>query len=162
MSRFLLDTNILLGFVREAAWAIKARADHGLGDSETMVFTSVICKGEILALAEKLGWGKDKRRRLDDILETIPTLDINQPAILDAYARIYAWTHGKPVAAPRSVLPPKPAVSMKQNDMWIAATTHASDATLLSTDTDFEHLAGIWLDFVRVDQAAERGPTRPD
>jgi len=31
-SRFLLDTNILLGFVREAAWAIKARTDYGLGD----------------------------------------------------------------------------------------------------------------------------------
>ncbi len=146
MSRFILDTNMLLGFVREAPWAIKIRADYRLGDSETMVFTSVICRGEILALAEKFGWGKERRRSLDDVLEMIPTLGINQPAILDAYARIDAWTHGKPVASPRSVLPPKPAVSMKQNDMWLAATTHASDATLLSTDTDFEHLAGIWLD----------------
>ena len=152
MSRFLLDTNILLGFVREAAWAIKARADYGLGDSETMVFTSVICRGEILALAEKLGWGKDKRRRLDDILETIPTLDINQPAILDAYARIYAWTRGRPAVSPDGAEPPQPARPMGQNDMWIAATTHVSNATLLSTDTDFEYLAGIWLAFTLVDQ----------
>ena len=110
MSRFLLDTSMLLGLVRGAPWAIKARADYGLGDSETMVFTSVICRGEILALAEKFGWGKDKRRSLDDVLETIPTLCINQPAILDAYARIDAWTHGKPVASPGNVLPPKPAI----------------------------------------------------
>ena len=162
MSRFLLDTNILLGFVREAAWAIKARADYGLGDSETMVFTSVICRGEILALAEKLGWGKDKRRRLDDILETIPTLDINQPAILDAYARIYAWTRGRPAVSPDGAEPPQPARPMGQNDMWISATTHISNATLLSTDTDFEHLAGIWFDFVHVDQASRSDPTRLD
>lgn len=162
MSRFLLDTNILLGFVREAAWAIKARADYGLGDSETMVFTSVVCRGEILALAEKLGWGTDKRRRLDDVLETIPTLDINQPAILDAYARIYAWTHGRPVVSPDGGEPPQPARPMGQNDMWISATTHTSNATLLSTDTDFEHLAGIWFEFVHVDQASGSGPTRPD
>ena len=159
MSRFLLDTNMLLGFVREAPWAIKARADYSLGDSETMVFTSVICRGEILALAEKNGWGAKRRTRLDDVLETIPTLDIDQPAILDAYARIDAWTHGKSVASPGNVLPPQPAVSMKQNDMWIAATTtHACNATLLSTDSDFEHLAGIWLDFVYVDQATRSVP----
>lgn len=158
MSRFLLDTNMLLGFVREAPWAIKARADYSLGDSETMVFTSVICRGEILALAEKNGWGAKRRTRLDDVLETIPTLDIDQPAILDAYARIDAWTHGKSVASPGNVLPPQPAVSMKQNDMWIAAITHACNATLLSTDSDFEHLAGIWLDFVYVDQATRSVP----
>ena len=51
---------------------------------------------------------------------------------------------------------------MKQNDMWIAATTHASHATLLSTDTDFEHLAGNWLDFVCIDQATASVPDSPD
>lgn len=154
MSRFLLDTNMLLGFVRGAPWAMKARADYGLGDAETMVFTSVICRGEILALAEKFGWGKDKRRFLDDVLESIPTLDINQPGILDAYARIDAWTHGKGATGPRNASPPQPAVPMGQNDMWVAATAHVSDATLLSTDTDFEHLAGVWLVLVLIDQRA--------
>ena len=152
MTRFLLDTNMLLGFTREAPWAIRAREEFNLGDRETMVFTSIICRGEILALAEKNGWGAKKRTRLEQVLNEVPTLDINKQTILDAYARIDAWTHGKPVISPQNTPPPKPAISMKQNDLWIAATAHASSAALLSTDTDFRHLHEIWFEFIHVRQ----------
>ena len=152
MARFLLDTNLLLGFTRDAPWALRARAEFNLGDRETMVFTSVICRGEILALAEKNGWGSQRRVRLEQVLNEVPTLDIGRQTILEAYARIDAWTHGKPVASPQNATPPKPAVSMKQNDLWIAATAHASRATLLSTDRDFYHLGNTWFEFVLVRQ----------
>ena len=152
MTRFLLDTGLLLGFTRKAPWAIQARAEFNLGDRQTMVFTSIICRGEILALAEKNGWGSKKRTRLEQVLNEVPTLDINKQTILDAYARIDAWTHGRSVRSPQNLPPPKPAKPMKQNDLWIAATTHASRATLLSTDTDFEHLHEIGLEFIYVTQ----------
>ena len=152
MTRFLLDTNLLLGFTREAPWAIRARAEFRLGDRETMVFTSVICRGEILALAEKNGWGRKKRTHLEQVLNEVPTLDISRRTILDAYARIDAWTHGKPVSSPQNVPPPKPAVPMKQNDLWIAATAHVSGAVLLSTDADFGHLDDIWIEFIYLNQ----------
>lgn len=143
---------MLLGFTREAQWALRARADHDLGNRETMVFTSVICQGEMLALAEKNGWGRKKRTRLEQVLNGITTLGISRRKIMDAYARIDAWTHGQTVASPNNSPPPKPAVSMKQNDLWIAATTHASGATLLSTDKDFQHLDGIWFQFIYINQ----------
>ena len=101
MARFLLDTNLLLGFIREAPWAIRARTEFKLGDRETMVFTSIVCKGEILALAEKRGWGSNRRARLEDVLAQIPTLDISRQTILAAYALIDAWTHGKAVTSPQ-------------------------------------------------------------
>ena len=65
-----------------------------------MVFTSVICQGELRAIAEKRGWGKDKRTKLEEVLNKFPTLDINKQPILNAYALIDAWTHGKTVASP--------------------------------------------------------------
>jgi tRNA(fMet)-specific endonuclease VapC len=34
----------------------------------------------------------------------------------------------------------KPAVNMQKNDLWIAAAARASDAILLTTDRDFDHL----------------------
>ena len=151
MARFLLDTNLLLGFIREAPWAIRARTEFKLGDRETMVFTSIVCKGEILALAEKRGWGSNRRARLEAVLAQIPTLDISRQTISAAYALIDAWTHGKAVTSPQNTPPPRPAVSMTQNDLWIAATAHASGATLLSTDKDFKHLHEIWFDFIYVD-----------
>ena len=152
MKRFLLDTNLLLGFIREVAWATRARGQFNLGNRDVMVFTSVVCQGELLALAEKKGWGSRKRTRLEDTLNGIPTLDIGNQRILDAYARIDAWTHGRLVSSPRDTPPPKPAVPMTQNDMWIAATAHASGAALLSTDKDFAHLDDVWLDFAWIDQ----------
>ena len=151
MTTFLLDTNILVGFIREASWALRAREEFLLGDQDVMVVTSVVCQGEILALAEKRGWGEEKRIELASLLAKVPTVDINKQAILNAYALIDAWTHGKSVTAPHDASPPKPAVSMGKNDLWIAATAHASKATLLSTDKNFDHLDGVWLKRIYVD-----------
>ncbi len=150
--RFLLDTGMLLGFVRNTPWALRVRTEFNLGNKETMVFTSVVCQGELLALAEKRGWGEGRRDQLDQVLHGFPALDINKQPILRAYALIDAWTHGNSVVSPGQTPPPKPAVPMKQNDLWIAATAHESKATLLSTDKDFEHLNDVWIKFVYVDQ----------
>ena len=152
MSRILLDTNLLLGFARNEPWATHAREKYHLSDPETMVYTSIVCRGEMLALAEKNGWGGKRRSHLEQVLNKIPALDIGRSSILDAYARIDAWTRGKHVSSPHDAPPPKPAKPMSQNDLWIAATAHASAATLLSTDTDFKHLDGIWFGFIHVTQ----------
>ena len=93
MSLYLLDTNMLLGFTRKADGHTRAYEAYSLGDTETMVSTSVICQGEILALAEKNGWGENKRTELDKVLKY--QLLINKQSILVAYALIDAWTHGK-------------------------------------------------------------------
>lgn len=151
MKRFLLDTGMLLGLTRKAPWARRTLDRVHLDDQETATFTSVICHGELLALAEKNGWGERRRTELASTLAKVPTLDINKQAILNAYALIDAWTHGKSVTTPHNVSPPEPAISMGKNDIWIAATAHASKATLLSTDKDFDHLDSVWLKHLYVD-----------
>ncbi len=154
MRRFLLDTNILLGLARGAPWARWAYNRFGLGNSEVIYYTSVVCVGELLALAEKFGWGHQRRIRLERLLEEWPALPITDPDILTAYALIDAWSCGKQVTAPGGASPPKSAVKMGKNDLWVAATAHATGAVLLSTDGDFEHLDGVWLQYQHVDQAA--------
>lgn len=152
MQRFLLDTNMLLGLARTAPWARTAYEQYSLGDPDVISFTSVVCIGEILAIAERNGWGPKKRTTLETMLAQLPDLPIKDPDILQAYALIDAWSCGSTVAAPRNVPPPKPAVRMSKNDLWIAATAHVTGATVLSTDKDFAHLDGVWLDYRFVDQ----------
>lgn len=152
MQRFLLDTNLLLGLAREAPWARRAYKQFGLGEPDVIWFTSVVCVGELRALAEKFGWGRRKRVQLDRVLEELPALPINDPDILTAYALIDAWSCGKPVAAPQGAPPTKPAITMGKNDLWIAATAYATGAVLLSADGDFEHLDGVWFKYERIDQ----------
>ncbi|MBK9016619.1 MAG: PIN domain-containing protein [Saprospiraceae bacterium] len=43
------------------------------------------------------------------------------------------------------------ARNMGKNDLWIAATAHATQATLLTTDMDFNHLDGVFFDLERID-----------
>lgn len=47
-------------------------------------FTSVVCVGELQALAEKFGWGRRRRTELDRLLEGLPALPIKEPDILAA------------------------------------------------------------------------------
>ena len=75
MRYFLLDTGILLGLARKAPWVRHTLDRLPLNDQETAAVTSVICQGEILALAEKFGWGEERRGRLEQILNALPTLD---------------------------------------------------------------------------------------
>lgn len=76
MRRFLLDTNILLGLAREAPWASWAYNRFRLADPDVISFTSVVCVGEFRALAEKFGWGREKRDRLDALLQELPAVQI--------------------------------------------------------------------------------------
>ena len=153
MRSFILDTGILLGLAREVQWASRAFDRLELNDPGTTVFTSVVCHGEILALAEKNGWGEPKRRNFGKVLTGIPQVDISKHDVLKAYALVDAWTHGHRVAAPNDAPPPKPAKSMGKNDLWIAATAHASGAVLVTTDRDFDHLHGVWLNRELVDMS---------
>jgi len=155
MKRFLLDTNMLLGLTRKAAWAKWAYDFYELSRSDCVVFTSIICKGEITALAEKRGWAANRRTQLDKVLSEFPSVNPDRPEIIQAYAHIDAWTHGKlPGTAVTSPPVPQPAVSMKQNDLWIAATARATKAKLLTTDKDFDHLRDIWINLDWIDQEA--------
>jgi predicted nucleic acid-binding protein len=82
-------------------------------------------------------------------------VDLNKDAILNHYAALDTWTHGRTLGDTKRPDPPKPAMSMKQNDLWIAATAVATGATLVTTDKDFDHLNGLWLERVLVDQSAK-------
>lgn len=148
---FLLDTNMLLGIIKQAPWAERTRSECSLDDPRTVVTTSVVCHGEIMAISEKRKWGGRKRAKLVELLCEVSAIDINRQPILNAYAKIDTWTRGSSVVGQQTP-PPKPAVKMTQNDLWIAATAHVADATLLSTDRDFEHLHSVWIDFIYVDQ----------
>ena len=154
MKRIVLDTGILLGIVRGLPWADKVHSDFSLDKGSTVVATSVVCFGELLSISERLGWEQKKKNELEQIMESITILTLNKRSVLNAYAKINAWTHSGNVQiiAPNGAPPPKPAISMKQNDMWIAATAYSFKGTLLSTDKDFAHLNNIWIDYCYIKQ----------
>ncbi len=131
----LLDTNIIIGYIRKDANCPSDR------------FISIITVGELKAFSLKSRWGVEKQLRLSKYLQALSVLDIDDK-ISDVYAQIDAFSQG--------LLPDKKlngsARNMGKNDLWIAATAYFFNIPLQTTDGDFDHLTdfGLKLDSLSI------------
>jgi tRNA(fMet)-specific endonuclease VapC len=127
---YLLDTNILLALIRGNELGRYIRQTYGLDNPTNRSVISVVSHGEIWAIAQRNSWGDKKRDALRKMLENLVTLDLNSELIIAAYVEVDAANGAVPGGARQ----------LSNNDMWIAASTKAAGATLLTTDQDFQHL----------------------
>jgi predicted nucleic acid-binding protein len=143
---FILDTGIVLVLVRGGSLGAYIDKMFGLRSAKQRPLISVVTHGETRVLAHRNGWGRRKMEALDNALNNLVTVDINHPAVLDAYVEIDLFSQKHP----------KGARNMGKNDIWIAARAMAAGATLLTTDRDFDHLSPTLLDVVRIDPVVEQ------
>ena len=82
-------------------------------------------------------------KRIEQMLSILIIIDINNAdeKLLKTYAEIDAYSKNKL----RAKLLGK-SIKMGKNDLWIAATALVANATLLTTDNDFDHLANTYID----------------
>ena len=40
--------------------------------------------------------------------------------------------------------------NMGKNDLWIASTAHVLEATLITTDNDYDHLENVYFELVKI------------
>ncbi len=143
---YILDSNILIHLVRENPKAIDLIEKKGIFSANQGII-SFASLGESLAFSLKNKWGVAKRERLEIYLKIIPTIDIAGRQLADAYAEIDAFSQGRHP----TLISTFTARNMGKNDLWIAATTHVYEATLLTTDNDFDHLMPDFLTIEKVD-----------
>ena len=126
--RFLLDTNIVLHYVRGDALHRLIERIYALLSAQNTLYISVVTVGEIRVLARTLGWGREKRVAMERFLQNFNQIPIPFGSILGDYVDIatFCRQNGR---------------VLSKNDLWIAATARATGATLLTTDRDFEILA---------------------
>jgi tRNA(fMet)-specific endonuclease VapC len=134
----LLDTNIVLHLCRGGTAAQRLDARYKLLSRPKSPLVSVVTVGEMLAFARDRGWGTARHDALQAVLYQLVRTDINQSAVLNAFADIKTEL----VRSGRSV---------SDNDIWIAATAKATGALLLTTDRDFDpldpsHITREWVD----------------
>lgn len=144
MRNFVLDTNLVLAFQKTNQNLIeKVVSENDLNDSDAVLMISAITRGELLSIALQNNWGDAKLQRLAQILESLITLDIggDDEVLLNAYAEIDAFCK-KRHPTKKLVGSAKP---MGKNDLWIAATAMATNATLLTTDGKFQHIADVMI-----------------
>jgi len=149
MSTYVLDTGIILGYAKGAGYAKYVDQTYSISAPPNIGVISVVTEGEMLSIAKQRGWGQSKTLALHAILMAIPTIDINNQRILDAYAEIDAYSQGK--CTPSHLPAVSSARNMGKNDIWIAATATVLKAFLVTTDQHFSHLHGNYMDVIYID-----------
>lgn len=125
--QLVLDTNILVHWLRGKDAGLKLREDYELGARRPRPIIPLVVKAEIKSLALQFKWGDQKNEQLDALLRELPVADISSEAVLHAYARID--NESRQVGR-----------RMGKNDLWIAAVAAVQGAVILTTDKDFDHL----------------------
>ena len=144
---YFLDTNILVLYLRQHPLVKDLREIFHLEISPNELFTSAICIGELKSLALQNKWGSNKRRELEIFSQEFMIIDFITEEIINSYAEIDAFSQGR--------LEEKPLTgssrNMGKNDLWIAATASILNATLITTDKDFQHLHTHFLEVAYFD-----------
>jgi tRNA(fMet)-specific endonuclease VapC len=139
MRRFLLDTNLIVAFIRQSKPFEKANKLLDLMSDDAQLIVSVVTIAEINVLAKRNNWGSQKLADLNRFFdETLFVVDISvgAPELLDAYVEIDCFSKGR---------------SMGKNDLWVAATAMVTDATLVTTDKDFDHLKDSFIKLANIE-----------
>src|SRR5438876_913841 len=103
---YLLDTNILVHFVRgDAVWT-RIQLAYQLLAADPTPLISIVTAGELRSLAYQRGWSAAKRDQMAFALGYFKSVTIFDPAIVEAYAVIdsYYQLQGR---------------SIGKNDLWI-------------------------------------------
>ena len=144
MTNYLLDTSVLLLLVRAGGIGNSLRSAYRLDDPIMRPLVSIVSHGEIRVLADRNRWGPDKQKTLQDLLDSLATVRIDAQAIVDAYVEL-ALVSQRHAEGARAI---------SDNDLWIAATTKAAGAVLLTADKDFLHFHPQHLAVEFIDQGS--------
>jgi predicted nucleic acid-binding protein len=139
---YLFDSNIVLHYVRQSDLMRNIERDFdpfGLGNESWLC---VVSKGELRSIAIQNQWGKTRRHRLEELMGDFYPADIFSEETIDCYAEIDAFSQNKLLGMTSR--------NMGKNDLWIAAVAHILGAKLLTSDSDFDHLEGVYLDLVKI------------
>ena len=130
---YLLDTNILVHYVRgDETWR-RIRERYSLLVHDPRPSISIVSVGELRSLALQFNWQAAKISQMNFILNYFHRADIHSEPVLEAYSQIDAHTR-------------KLGQSMGKNDLWIAATAKATGARILTTDRDFDFIDSIYVE----------------
>jgi hypothetical protein len=100
MSKHLLDTSILLHYVRGSAVAEYLDTQYHPSELPNHSVVSVVSPGEMYSLSYSLKWGQARQDILKKLLNSIPAVDINHSAIINSFAEIDSYRQGKHPSKP--------------------------------------------------------------
>jgi len=151
MKNIVIDTCVIIHIVRDTTTGRKCIEALQKFDEAPNIIISVVTKAELQSFILQNNWGKQKVERLNKILGEITCVDINNSdkMLLKAYSEVDAFSKRKTMDKNGKLLVGA-ARKMGKNDLWIAATAFALDVPIMTSDGDFDHLNGVFLNVIKI------------
>ena len=92
---YLLDTNIVLAYLKKSALAAALDKQYKLLSEGARPFISAVTVGELWSLCLQNNWGSKRRDLLLETLRQLTILDINIEPIVQNYAEIDAYSQNR-------------------------------------------------------------------
>lgn len=143
--KYFLDTNILLAYLRKHHLVNTLQTHFEDEGGLSQMFTSAVCIAELTSIGIQNNWGEQKMKALHSLEESVLIVNELKKPIIKRYAEIDAFSQGR--LKERQLK--GSARNMGKNDLWIAATASVLNATLITTDKDFDHLNSEFLNVAR-------------
>ena len=144
---YFFDTNAILIYLRDHEKKVWLDENHDpLGKGNTAVI-SVVVLGELESISLRNNWGQKRIENLEIFLRKFLIADINSRDIIKKYGEIDAFSQGKLKGNPLG----DSSRNMGKNDLWIAATASITNSKLITSDKDFNHLNGKYLDLILIE-----------
>jgi predicted nucleic acid-binding protein len=147
---YLLDTNILIVLDKGKALATHIATTYGLTSKLSNACVCIVTHGELSALARVNDFTEAQRENIEAMVDSLVTVDINDGLVIESYAVIYEAFKRHPKGSRANV---------GENDMWIAAATRATGATLLTLDTHFDALPADVISRIHIPSKPPFGPS---
>ncbi len=135
----VFDTNIIIDLIR--AGDRLALLEARINPNQEDVFISIVTVAEARTFAINASWGQKRIDALELLLGNCTIINISD-SIVTKYVEIDTYNGRK---NPNLPILQGNAINMGKNDIWIASTASLLDATLVTTDKDFQHLHNVFL-----------------
>ena len=144
---FLFDTNILVHYIRKSENLSDFENKYQPFDNQNVALISIVTEAEMKSLAIQFGWGEKRLQQLEKLLGYFLKVPIQTEKQIMVYAEMDAYSkHKDPI---RKYPADYSSKKVGKNDLWIAATAHATNSKLVTTDNDFDHLNGVFIDLIK-------------
>jgi predicted nucleic acid-binding protein len=147
--KYVLDSNILIHYGRQSTVWRYVESNYLPKGLRRKSFISFAAEAEATSFAKANSWGSKKLSLLKSGVNQSTIIHSNIKELKGAYINIdlYSQNRHKSLRLPKKFT----ARNMGKNDLWIAATANVLQFPLISTDKDFQHLNGVFFDFIYID-----------
>ena len=145
MKKFILDTGIILHYVRQSDLSQKIESELNLLSQKVVPVVASVSIGEIEGFIQCGQWGEKKIKRLKSLISKIVVIDITaeDEELMKSYATLLNYSKN---SLPGNKL--GKSIGIGQNDVWITALAKTANAELVTIDGDFEHLNNKWIRYI--------------